>query len=72
MMKYRRIKWAEHVARMWERRSLCRVLVGKPEREIYHLENLGAERGVLSWFLNRKRAETGLIWHTIGTSGSPL
>ena len=31
MIKTRRIKCAGHVARMSERRSVCRVLVGKPE-----------------------------------------
>ena len=28
-----RMKWAGHVARMGERRSVNRVLVGKPERK---------------------------------------
>ena len=31
MIKSRRIRWAEHVARMGERRGVYRVLVGKPE-----------------------------------------
>ena len=31
VIKSRRIRWAEHVARMGERRGLYRVLVGKPE-----------------------------------------
>jgi hypothetical protein len=31
MIKSRRMSWAEHVARMGERRSLYMVLVGKPE-----------------------------------------
>ena len=29
--KSKRIKWAEHVARMGEKRGVYRVLVGKPE-----------------------------------------
>jgi hypothetical protein len=29
--KSKRIKWAGHVARMGEKRGVCRVLVGKPE-----------------------------------------
>jgi hypothetical protein len=29
MIKSRRLKWAGHVARMWERRNTCRILVGK-------------------------------------------
>ena len=31
MIKSRRTRWAEHVARMEERRGIYRVLVGKPE-----------------------------------------
>jgi hypothetical protein len=31
VIKSRRMRWAEHVARMWERRGVHRVLVGKPE-----------------------------------------
>ena len=33
VIKSRRIKWTEHVARMGERRVVYRVLMGKPERE---------------------------------------
>ena len=32
--KSRRIKWARHVARMGDRKSVYRVLVGKPERKM--------------------------------------
>jgi hypothetical protein len=31
VIKRRRIRWAGHVARMWERRDVYRVLVGRPE-----------------------------------------
>jgi hypothetical protein len=31
MIKSRRIRWAEHVARMGEKRNAYRILVGKPE-----------------------------------------
>jgi len=31
VIKSRRMRWAVHIASMWERRSLYRVLVGKPE-----------------------------------------
>ena len=31
VIKSRRIRWAGHVARMGERRGVCRVMVGKPE-----------------------------------------
>jgi len=33
VIKSRRIRWAEHVASMGERRSSFRVLVGKPKRK---------------------------------------
>jgi transcription termination factor 2 len=31
IIKSRRMRWAGHVARMEEKRSPCRLLVGKPE-----------------------------------------
>jgi hypothetical protein len=32
VIKSRRIRWAEHVARMGEMKNVYRILVGKPER----------------------------------------
>jgi hypothetical protein len=34
VIKSRRLRWAEHVARMGERRGAYRYLVGKPEGRI--------------------------------------
>jgi hypothetical protein len=31
IMKSRRMRWADHVARMEEKRNACRLLVGKAE-----------------------------------------
>jgi hypothetical protein len=31
MIKSRRMKWARHVARMWEKRNVYKILVGKTE-----------------------------------------
>jgi hypothetical protein len=31
MIKSRRMRWAGHVIRMWEKRHAYRILVGKPE-----------------------------------------
>jgi hypothetical protein len=31
IIKSRRMRWAGHVARMGEKRNMCRLLVGKPE-----------------------------------------
>jgi hypothetical protein len=42
VIKSRRMRWAAHVSRVGERRSVCRVLMGKPERKI-HLEEPGVE-----------------------------
>jgi len=33
VIKSRRLRWAGHIVRMGERRDVCRVLVGKPERK---------------------------------------
>jgi hypothetical protein len=33
VIKSRRMRWAGHVARMWERRCVYRVLVGKSEEK---------------------------------------
>jgi hypothetical protein len=30
-MKARRMRWAGHIARMWEKRNAYRLLIGKPE-----------------------------------------
>jgi hypothetical protein len=34
MIKSRRMRWAGHVALMWEKRNAYRMLVGKPEVKI--------------------------------------
>jgi hypothetical protein len=31
MTKSRRMRWAWHIARMWDKRNTCRILVGMPE-----------------------------------------
>jgi hypothetical protein len=33
MIKSRRMRWAEHVSRMGEKRNAYRILVGKPEEK---------------------------------------
>jgi hypothetical protein len=48
-IKSRRMRWAGHVARMGEGKSVCRVLVGKPEEKI----PLGRPR---------RRWEDGIKW----------
>jgi hypothetical protein len=47
VIKSRRMRWAEHVACMGERRGVYRVLVGKPERERDHLEDPGLDGRII-------------------------
>jgi hypothetical protein len=71
MIKCRRKRWAEHVARMETNRNAYRILVGKPEGK----RPLGRPRLKL---VNNIKMEMGwdgmigLIWLRIGTSGGLL
>jgi hypothetical protein len=69
MIKLKAVRWAEHVARMEEKRYACRVFVGKPEgkrplgRPRRRLEdNLKIDLKKEDWVVY-----TGLIWLRIGT-----
>jgi len=74
VIKLRRMKWAEHVPRMVERRGVYRVVVGKPEgrrplgRPRHRWEdNIKMDLYEVEW-----GAWTGLIWLMIGTGGGHL
>jgi hypothetical protein len=64
MMKSRRMSWTEHVARMGEKRSACRILVGKPEGK----RPLGRPKrrwvDTIKWILEIqiRVVWTGLMW----------
>ena len=60
VIKYRRMRWVGHVARMGERNDMYRVLVGKL-RERGHLEDQGVDRRII---LKRmfKRWNRGMYW----------
>jgi hypothetical protein len=74
MIKSRRMRWAEHVARMGEKRTAYRILVGKPEGK----RPLGRPRG--RWEDNiiidlREigcEVWTGFVWLRIETIGGLL
>jgi hypothetical protein len=66
------ISRAGHVARIWEKRNACRILVGKPEeRDNWEVQGVGWWT-ILKWILERQDGMgwIGLIW--IGTSGGLL
>jgi hypothetical protein len=46
MIKLKRLRWAGHVARMWDRRGAYRVLVGKHERR-GHLKDRGIDGRII-------------------------
>jgi hypothetical protein len=48
MIKSRRMRWEEHVARMWAKRNAYRILLGKPEGK----RQLGRQR--CRWMNNIK------------------
>jgi len=74
VIKSRRMRWGEHVARMGERRGVYRVSVGKPEGK-NHLRDPGVDgRIILRWIF--KKWDVGVWtasnWLRIGTGGGHL
>jgi len=69
MIKSRRIPWAGHVARMGERRSVYRVLVGKPDgKRPFGDPDLDGSI-ILKWIFRKWNVvlRTGSSWFGIGT-----
>ena len=74
VIKSRRKRMAGHVARMGERRCVCRVLVGKPEGK-NHFGDPGVDgRTILRWIFRKLDVGiwTGSSWLRIGTNGGHL
>jgi len=74
VMKLRRTRWAGNVVRMWERKGINRVLVGKPEGKNL-LEDPGVDGKIILRWIFRKwdvEAWTGSIWLRIGRGGGHL
>jgi hypothetical protein len=74
VIKSRRLRLAEHIARVGARRSAYRIVVGKPEgrrplgrpRRRWE-DNIRMDLREVGW-----GAQTGSIWLRIGTSGGLL
>ena len=74
VIKSRRMRWAGHVARMGERRGLCRVLVGRPEGKS-HLEEPDIDGSIILRWISKKWDVgfwTGSNWLRVGTDGWQL
>jgi hypothetical protein len=74
VIKWRRMRWAVHVARMGEKRVVYRVLVGKPD-ERYHWGDLVVDGWIILGRISRRwdvGIWTGLGWPRIGTGGGRL
>jgi hypothetical protein len=74
VVKSRRMRWAEQVARMGEERGVHRVLVGKPEGK-RPLGNPDVDGTIILRCMFRKLegvVGTGWSWLRIGTGGGHL
>jgi hypothetical protein len=75
IIKSLRTSWAGHVARMGEKRTAYRLLVGKPEgkRPLERSRRRWVD-SVLGWILERWDGMmwTGLVWLRIRTGGELL
>jgi hypothetical protein len=70
-MKWRRLRWAGHVALMGERRGVYGFYWGN-KRERDHLGDPGVDgRIILRWIFRKRhvRVWTGSTWVRIGTCG---
>ena len=69
-IKSRRMRWAEHVARMGERRGVYRVLMGKPEGK----RPLGRPRRRCeeNIKMDPQEVRTGSSWLRIGAGGGHI
>ena len=61
VIKSRRMSWAEHVARIGERRGVYRVLVWKPEGK-NHLEDTGVNGRIILRCILRNCDVGGVDW----------
>ena len=74
VIKWIRMRWAGHVARMEEGRGVHRVLVGKPKGKNHWRDQDVDGRIILRWILRKWEGfvGTGWGWLRIGTGGGRL
>ena len=74
VIKWRKMRWVGHVARMGERRGVYRVLVGKSEGRDHLRDPRVDGRIILRWIFKKwdMGAWTGSSWLRIGTGGGHL
>ena len=74
VIKSRRMRWAGHVARMEDGRSVHKVLVGKPEGKRHWGDQDVDGRIILRWIFRKWEGVvgTGWGWLRIGTGGGYL
>jgi hypothetical protein len=74
VIKWRRMRWDGHVARMGEGRGVYRVFIGRPEGKRSQGRLGAGGRITLRWTLGRKGSmgRTGFSWLRIGSSGGLL
>ena len=75
MIKSRRLRWVNHVARMEEGRSAFKILTGKNLQEKILWRGLGVDGMIiLEWTLKKwvSMWGIGLIWLSTGIIGGPV
>jgi hypothetical protein len=79
VMKLGRIRWAGHGTRVWKRRGVYRVLVGRPEgkRPLGRLgcrweDNMKVDVQEVRWVVGGGGAWARLIWFRTGAGGGLL
>jgi hypothetical protein len=71
MIKSRKMRWAGHVARIWEKMEYIKDIGGKSIRKEHWKDQDVGDWTILKEMLEREDrvVETGPIWLRIGTSG---
>jgi hypothetical protein len=74
IIRTKKMRWAVHVVRMWQKRNACRILVGEPEGKRPLRRSRCRWVDNTKWILEKQDGIVwiGLIWLRVGTSGGLL